>query len=72
MNIIKDNLPDEPPSNKITIKDAVDIGSTDIPVDDTKSEQRMGFWNRLAQPILYPAGSAVCSRCYSVLVDIQK
>ena len=62
---------EEPPSNKTITKGIVGIGSADIPTDDIKSEQRVGFWNKLAQPILYPAGSSVCTRCGAFLMDIQ-
>lgn len=62
-----DNCDEKPPSKTI-----VDIGSTDIPFDDIKGKPRMGFWDRLAQPVLYPAGSAVSSRCLAFFMDIQK
>ena len=61
-------MDDKPPSSK----DDLDIGSTDIPVDDIKGKRRMGFWDRFIEPILYPPGSALCSRCLSFLVDFQK
>ncbi len=57
-----ENEIEEPPSKNI-----VDTGTANIPFDDIKGKQRMGIWHRLAQPILYPAGSSVCSRCFVIL-----
>ncbi len=48
----------------------MDIGSTDIPIDDIKSERRVGKWDFLTKPILYPAGSAVCTRCSIVFMAL--
>jgi len=61
----------EPPSKTIS-KDIMDIGSADIPANDIKSKQRMGIWDRFAQPILYPAGSSVCSRCLFIFNYLQE
>ena len=60
----------EPPS-KIIAEGIVDIGSADISLDDIKGKRSVGFWDRFIQPALYPAGSSVCTRCYSILMDIQ-
>jgi len=56
----------EPPS-----KIYMDTGATDIPPDDTEGERKVGFWHQLARPVLYPAGSSLCTRCSAVLMDIQ-
>lgn len=60
---------DEPPN---FIENSMDIGSTDIPTDDIKGGRRVGFWHRFTQPILYPAGSSLFTRCGSFLMDIQR
>ncbi len=57
---------DKPPSSQVNM----DIGSTDIPIDDIKSERRVGKWDFLTKPILYPAGSAVCTRCSIVFMAL--
>lgn len=62
----------KPPSSKINMEGAMDISPTDIPLDDIKGKQGMGFWDRLTKPILYPAGSSICTRCHIVLMDIQE
>ena len=62
----------EKPPSKDNIKDSLGIGSTYIPADDIKGKQRVGWWDKLKQPILYPAGSSVCTRCSIVFDDIQR
>ena len=57
---------DEPPS-----KDSVDIGSANLPVNDIKGKSRVGKWDFLTKPILYPAGGSLSFRCGSIFMDIQ-
>ncbi len=58
---------EEPPSKGI-----LGIGSADISLDDIKGKFRVGFWDRLTQSILYPAGGAICTRCLPFLIHFQE
>ena len=61
---------DEKPPSKVTIKGDMGNGAADISADDIKGEQRVGWWDRLTEPILYPAGSSVFTRCAFIFGDI--
>ena len=58
-----DNYNEEPPGCKIVLAGDMDISSADIPPNDIEGEWRVDFWHKFIEPILYPAGSSVCSRC---------
>ena len=62
---------EHPPSSKAFSESVVGFTPTHLSVDDIKGKQGVGgFWNKLLQPILYPAGTSLCSRCCGFLMDI--
>jgi len=67
-----DNYNEEPPGLKIIDAGGMDISSTDIPLDDIEGKPRVGFWHQFTQPVLYPAGSSVCSRCTGLHILIRQ
>lgn len=68
METKKTELTDEPPNTT----GALGIGSADIPPNDTQGGRRVGFWDRFAQPILYPAGGSLFNRCVSFYLSFRQ
>ena len=62
----KEILNEEPPG-----KGVMGISTAHLPVDGIKSKRKVGWWDRLSRPILYPAGGSICTRCLSIHLLIR-